>query len=84
MFVRKYQSTPPPSWAVRELLVTFFYTFGMARPQDSNPRPHTPEGNTLPIELSRLGIVPKGLCHGVASTPELATRLIECQHRHGL
>ena len=39
--------------SARELLVPFFYTFGMVRPRDSNPRPPAPKADALPTELSR-------------------------------
>ena len=32
---------------------TIFYTFGMVRPRDSNPRPPAPKADALPTELSR-------------------------------
>ena len=31
---------------------TIFYTFGMVRPRDSNPRPPAPKADALPTELS--------------------------------
>ena len=36
---------------------TIFYTFGMVRPRDSNPRPPAPKADALPTELSRLYLV---------------------------
>ena len=39
--------------SARELLVPFFYTFGMVRPRDSSPRPPAPKVDALPTELSR-------------------------------
>ena len=33
---------------------TIFYTFGMVRPRDSNPRPPASKADALPTELSRL------------------------------
>ena len=32
---------------------TIFYTLGMVRPRDSNPRPPAPKADALPTELSR-------------------------------
>ena len=43
--------------SARELLVPFFYTFGMVRPRDSNPRPPAPKADALPTELSRMKLV---------------------------
>ena len=36
-----------------QLLVPFFYTFGMVRPWNSNPRPLAQRADALPTELSR-------------------------------
>ena len=39
--------------SARELLVSFFYTFGMVQPPVSNPQPPVTKADTLPTELLR-------------------------------
>ena len=46
-------TTPFMRASARELLVPFFYTFGIVRPWDSSPQPPTPKEDALPTELSR-------------------------------